>query len=68
MLTEIELKTLIKESIKEAIREERLALMEVLVPYVSHKEMEEIIQEHGLPEDYEEEEFLDMTHWVMSGD
>lgn len=67
MLTSTELKELIKESVKEAIREERLELQKALIPPVSDKEMEEIIRDHGLPEDYEKEPFEDLTEWVLHG-
>ena len=58
------LKQLMKESIREVIREERLSLMQVLIPDVSDQEMKEIIKKLGLPEQYDEQDFVDMTTWV----
>ncbi|MFQ5706468.1 MAG: hypothetical protein ACE5HO_03415 [bacterium] len=58
------LKALIKESVREVLKEERLVLYELLVPYVSSKELQEITKKYGSPEDYDEEKFIDMTHWI----
>jgi hypothetical protein len=62
-----ELKALIKESIREVLREERLLLCKSLVPYISNEEQVEIEAEFGSPSDYKAEEFVDMTHWVKYG-
>ena len=64
MIAEDTLKALIKESVREAIREERLKLFEILIPYVTQKEMDEIRKLHGTPADFDEDEFEDMTDWV----
>jgi len=56
---------IVKESIKDALREERLSLYEVLIPYVSKMEMREIEERYGSPSDYDEKEFKDLTDWVM---
>ncbi len=61
-----ELKTLIKESIREVLREERLLLCNVLMPYVSDEEQQEIDAELGQPQDYEDEELTDMTDWLTN--
>ncbi|VXD19489.1 conserved hypothetical protein [Planktothrix serta PCC 8927] len=58
------LKQLMKESIREVIREERLSLMQVLIPDVSDQEMKEIIKKFDSPEKYDEQDFVDMTTWV----
>lgn len=58
------MKKLIKESIREVLKEERMSLYEVLIPYVSKSERKEIHQKYGLPSDYHEDEFIDMTDWV----
>ncbi|MEH2448727.1 MAG: hypothetical protein V7K18_23980 [Nostoc sp.] len=50
-----ELKALIKESIREVLREERM-LCQVLIPYVSDEEQAELNEIFGSPSDYEEEE------------
>ncbi|MEB3310967.1 MAG: hypothetical protein VKJ02_12100 [Snowella sp.] len=62
-----ELKTLIKESVREVLREERLILCNTLMPYVSEAEQQEIETEFGSPLDYEDDELIDMTHWVKNG-
>lgn len=62
-----ELKALIKESIREVLREERMLLCQVLIPYVSEEEQEELDTEFGSPSDYEDEELVDMTDWVKHG-
>lgn len=59
-----ELKTLIKETIREALREERLTLCHLLIPYISDEEQQEIEAEFGSPQDYEAEEVIDMTDWL----
>jgi hypothetical protein len=58
------LKQLIKESIREVLREERLSLMQVLIPDVSDQEMKEISKKFYSPEKYDEHDFVDMTNWV----
>ena len=59
-----ELKNLIKKSVREVLREERLLLCNMLMPYVSDQEQKELDQELGKPQDYENEELIDMTDWV----
>lgn len=63
----LELKSLIKESVREVLREERLLMCQVLMPYVSEKEQEEIETEFGSPSDYKDDELIDMTQWVKHG-
>jgi len=58
------LKKVVKESLREVIREERLNLYEILVPYASNKEISEIHQTYGTPKNYGKEEFVDMTDWI----
>ncbi len=60
-----DLKKLIKESVREVIREERLSLCEIMIPNVSKKEMGEIHTKFGSPADHRDEDFTDMTDWVM---
>jgi hypothetical protein len=52
------LKELIKESIREVLREERLALCQILLPDVSKKELQEIEQKFGSPSNYNKDEFI----------
>lgn len=61
-----DLKKLIKESIREVLREERLGLCEIMIPHVSQKELNEIRAKFGSPADYGEDEFTDMTDWVKA--
>ena len=62
------LKVLIKESVREVLREERLLLCQILMPYVSDDEQAEIDADFGSPSDYEDDEVVDMTSWVKYGD
>lgn len=63
----LELKALIKESVREVLREERLLLCQILIPYVSDEEQGEIEAEFGFPSDYNDDELIDMTNWVKHG-
>ncbi len=58
------LKQLIKESIREVIQEERLSLIQLLIPTVSEEEMREIRAKFGSPDQYNDEEFVDMNDWL----
>jgi hypothetical protein len=62
-----QLKQLIKETMREVLREERLMLCKVLMPYVDDEEQAELTAEFGSPTDYPEEEAIDMTEWVKHG-
>ncbi len=62
-----ELKVLIKESMREVLREERLLLCNSLMPYISNEEQNEIETEFGTPLDYDDQESVDMTNWVKNG-
>ncbi|PSB14495.1 hypothetical protein C7B76_16100 [filamentous cyanobacterium CCP2] len=57
-------KQLVKDSVREVLREERLKLCQVLIPFVSGKEMQEIQEKLGSPSDYDKTEFVNMTDWV----
>ena len=59
------LKDIIKQSIKEVLREERLNLYLSILPRVSNKEMKEIERLYGSPEDYNKADFIDKTDWLM---
>jgi hypothetical protein len=56
-----ELKAIIKESIREVLREKRLMLCQVLMAYVDDEEQIELEAEFGLPGDYTEDKAVDMT-------
>lgn len=62
-----ELQTLIKEAMREVLREERLILCKLLMPYVDDAEQVELEAEFGSPTDYEDDEAIDMTAWVKHG-
>lgn len=66
-----ELKELIQQSVRETmrevLREERQLLWQMLLPYVTDEEQEELEAEFGSPSDYEDEESVDMTNWVRHG-
>ena len=58
------LKALIKESVREVLQEERLLLMKSLIPTVDNEEMEEIVEKFGTPDNYNQDDFVDMTDWL----
>ncbi len=62
------LKALIKESIKEVLKEERLSLIQALIPSVTDKEMKEILAKFGTPDNYNQDDFVDMTDWLNNED
>lgn len=62
-----ELKKIIKECLREVLKEERLLLCQSLAPYISDEEQAEIEDELGSPIDYSTEELIDMTYWVKYG-
>ncbi len=66
LINKSELKHLISESVRSVINEERNKLLEILLPYVSKKELNDIIKRFGNPKSYRLKEFKDMTKWVMS--
>lgn len=58
------LKELIKESVREVLREEWFSLYQMLIPFVSDAEQNDIDQELGSPSNVTEDDFVDMTDWV----
>ena len=58
------LKALIKESVREVLQEERLSLIQALIPSVNAQEMKEISQKFVTPYNYNENDFVDMTDWL----
>jgi len=68
-MNNIQLKEVIKESIREVLHEERLSLCESLIPYVSKKEMKEIILKYGYPQQYKRDEFIETAEiWIYEID
>jgi len=63
-----ELRMLIKETMREVLREERLMLCKLLMPYVDDSEQAELEADFGFPSDYGDDEAIDMTAWVKHGD
>ncbi len=61
------LKALIKESIREVLKEEGLSIIKTSIPDVSDEEQAEINAQFGSPSDYEDQELIDMTEWVKNG-
>jgi hypothetical protein len=59
-----ELKEIIKESIREVLKEERFSLYEILIPYASRRELSEIQKRFGSPKKYNQKDFVDMTAWI----
>ena len=55
------LKSIIRDSVREVIREEKLFHQLDQIPYVSEEEMKDIVEIHG--EEPEEEDLVDMTDW-----
>jgi len=64
-MTDKALKEIIKDGVKEALKEERLTLYEIIVPYASKKEIDEIHKKFGSPNKYKRKDFVDMTKWTM---
>ncbi len=62
-----ELKSLIKETMREVIQEERHHLCQILIPYISDEEQQELEAEFGSPSDDENEDLVDLTDWVKNG-
>jgi hypothetical protein len=56
------LRDLIKESVREVMREEWFKFFEMLTPYVDDQEQAEI-EASFTPSDYQAEDFIDVTSW-----
>jgi hypothetical protein len=61
-----QLKALIKETMREVLKEERLHLCQILIPYVSDEEQCELEAEFGVPSLYADDEVVDMTDWLKN--
>ena len=62
-----ELKALIKETMREVIQEERQKLCQILIPYISDEEQQELESEFSSLLEENEEELVDLTDWVKHG-
>ncbi len=58
------LKALIKESVREVLKEEWFSMWRSVIPEVSDAEQFEINQSSGSPSDYKQSDFVDMTDWL----
>ena len=56
------LKALIKESVREVMREEWFKFFDLLTPYVDNEEQAEIEASFS-PDDHPETDFVDITNW-----
>jgi hypothetical protein len=56
------LKTIIKESVREVMREEWFKFFEMLIPYVDDIEQADI-EANFNPVDYKDDGFVDITDW-----
>ncbi|MGB3203327.1 MAG: hypothetical protein WBA99_20650 [Nodosilinea sp.] len=56
------LKALIKESVREVMREEWFKFFELLTPYVDDDEQTDI-EANFSPSDYEDKDFINVTDW-----
>lgn len=56
------LKALIKESVREVMREEWFKFFDLLIPYVSDAEQAEIEATFS-PDDHPDVDFVDITEW-----
>ncbi len=56
------LKSVIKESVREVMREEWFKFFELLIPYVDDAEQAEVEATFN-PADYTEDDFVDITGW-----
>jgi hypothetical protein len=61
------LKTIIKESVCEVMREEWFKFFEILIPYVDDIEQADI-EANFNPVDYKDDDFVDITGWFNRED
>ena len=61
------LKTIIKESVREVMREEWFKFFEMLTPYVDDIEQADI-EANFNPVDYKDDGFVDITDWFNRED
>ncbi|MCA2683052.1 MAG: hypothetical protein IM504_06485 [Microcystis sp. M038S2] len=61
------LKTIIKEGVREVMREEWLKFFEMLIPYVDDIEQADI-EANFNPVDYKDDGFVDITGWFNRED
>ena len=64
-VTEV-LRELIKSSIREVLAEERISLIQAIIPTVSPKELADIKKRYGIPASFNEKDFSDKTSWFLN--
>lgn len=57
-------KELIKEGVREVLKEERLQMYQAVIPIVTKKEMSDIEKRFATPADYNADDFDDLTSWI----
>ncbi len=63
-MTNERLKLLIRDTVKEAIRDEMIKLYILLTPRISKKEMKEIEKLYGSPKKYAKDDFVNGSDWL----
>jgi len=58
------LKELVKEGVREVLKEERLQMYQAVIPVVSKKELADIEKRFTPPDNYHLHDFKDMTSWI----
>ncbi|MDP3150066.1 MAG: hypothetical protein Q8N83_13165 [Ignavibacteria bacterium] len=60
------LKELIKEGVREVLKEERLQMYQAVIPVVTKKEMADIEKRFAHPDASNADEFNDLTSWITA--
>jgi hypothetical protein len=60
------LKELIKEGVREVLKEERLQMYQAVIPAVTKKEMADIEKRFAPPDASSANEFDDLTSWITA--
>ncbi|MCK9424939.1 MAG: hypothetical protein M0Q21_02745 [Ignavibacteriaceae bacterium] len=60
------LKELIKEGVREVLKEERHQMYQAVIPVVTKKELADIEKRFTSPDNYHAVEFNDMTLWITA--
>jgi len=60
------LKELIKEGVREVLKEERLQMYQAVIPAVTKKEMADIEKRFATPDTSNADKFNDLTSWITA--
>lgn len=60
------IKELFRDVINEVILQERINFYPKIIPIVSQAENENIEKNYGSPDDYNKNDFVDMTDWLTT--